>query len=141
MKDVALREFVISDWEDAWEIWEKELSKSNDESWQKEKVEVFLKRNPGLSFVALIDGKLSGTVMCGYDGRRGYVYHLAVVDSNRRKGVGSALMKLAIAKLKDVGAGKIHLMIMIENECAKMFYKKLGFQNRNDIALMSIKKI
>ncbi len=141
MKNVKLREFSLSDWEDAWMLWEKEIGEGNDESWQKDRVEKFLKRNPGLSFVAMIDGELSGTVMCGYDGRRGYVYHLAVADVNKRKGIGTALMKLALTKLKNVGAEKVHLMVFVENECAQIFYDKLGFQNRDDITLMSISKI
>ena len=141
MKDVKLREFKLSDWEDAWELWEHELEDGNDDSWQKDKVEMFLKRNPGLSFAAMIDGTLSGTVMCGFDGRRGYVYHLAVADVNKRKGIGTALMKLAIAKLKDAGAGKIHLMVFVENECAQKFYHKLGFHDRDDVTLMSSSKI
>ena len=137
MKDVKLREFDLSDWNAAWNLWEKELGKSNDESWQKDKVEAFLRHNPGLSFAAEIDGKLSGTVMCGFDGRRGYIYHLAVTESEKRKGIGSALIKLAMAKLKDAGADKVHLMIFVENACALAFYNKMGFQNREDITLMS----
>lgn len=141
MKDVKLREFRLSDWEDAWELWEKELGAGNDESWNREKVSLFIKRNPGLSFVAMIDGRLSGTVMCGFDGRRGYIYHLAVADVNKRKGIGTALMEIAIAKLKDAGAGKVHLMVFVENECAQIFYNKLGFQNRKDVTLMSSGKM
>lgn len=137
MKNVKIREFELSDWEASWELWEKELGKGNDNSWQKNKVELFLDRNPKLSLVAIIDGKLSGTVMCGYDGRRGYIYHLAVADVNKRKGIGTALIKLAISKLEKVGASKVHLMIFVENECAKLFYNKLGFADRDDIILMS----
>jgi len=141
MKDVKLREFKLSDWEDAWQLWEAQIKEGNDASWKKEKVDSFLKRNPELSLVAIIDGKLSATVMCGFDGRRGYVYHLAVADVNKRKGIGTALMKLAVAKLKAVGAGKIHLMVFMENECAKKFYHKLGFHDRDDVVLMSNSKI
>ena len=141
MKDVKLREFNIKDWDVAWALWEQELKKSNDKSWSKDKVEAFLRRNPGLSFVAEIDGKLSGTVMCGFDGRRGYIYHLAVAETQKRKGIGTALTKIALAKLKDAGAEKVHLMIFVENECAKAFYDKLGFQNRDDITLMSSSEI
>ncbi len=137
MKDVILREFDASDWEAAWDIWEAELAGTNDDSWQKDKVVEFLNRNRGLSFVAEIDGTLAGTVMCGYDGRRGYIYHLAVTESQKRKGIGTALMSLALSKLKDEGAGRVHLMVLAENECAKMFYDKLGFEHRKDITLMS----
>ena len=85
----------------------------------------------------MVDGSFAGTVMCGFDGRRGYVYHLAVAEGNKRKGIGTALMQIAVSKLKDAGAGKIHLMVFVENECARMFYNNLGFQNRDDVTLMS----
>ncbi len=137
MKNVKIREFKLSDWDVAWKLWEKEIGEGNDASWEKDKVALFLDRNPKLSLVAVIDGVLSGTVMCGYDGRRGYIYHLAVADVNKRKGIGTALMKLAISKLEEEGASKVHLMVFVENECAKRFYHKLGFANRNDITLMS----
>ncbi len=137
MKDVSIRDFYISDWDDAWQLWEKELKKSNDMSWNKENVKSFLKRNPGLSSVAIIDRELAGTVMCGYDGRRGYVYHLAVAQSKKRRGIGTALMNIAVSKLKEAGAGKIHLMVMVENDCAQIFYDNLGFEKRHDITLMS----
>jgi ribosomal protein S18 acetylase RimI-like enzyme len=139
MKDVVLRDFEISDWRLAWDLWESELKKSNDSSWNEANVAMFLKRNPRLSLVAIIDGRLVGTVMCGFDGRRGYIYHLAVANTIRRNGIGTALMKVAISKLKQAGADKIHLMLMVENECARIFYDKLGFENRKDITIMSIK--
>ncbi len=50
-------------------------------------------------------------------------------------------MKLALSKLKEVGTGKVYLMIMVENECVKIFYHKTGFQNRKDITLVSSKSI
>jgi len=50
----------------------------------------YLERNPGLSFVALVDGVIAGCVMCGHDGRRGYLQHLAVSPRFRERGIGSA---------------------------------------------------
>lgn len=136
MKDIKIREFKSSDWQVAWDLWGQEL-KDKDESWQKEKVEAFLLRNPDLSLVAVVDGELVATVLCGYDGRRGYIYNLAVKDGFKRRGIGTALIKLAITNLKKVGANKVHLMVLVENQCASKFYHKLGFSSDQDIELMS----
>src|SRR5271156_4872141 len=63
----------------------------------------YLEHNPGLSFVAFVDEQLAGCVMCGHDGRRGYLQHLAVHESFRRRGIGSALVKACLAKLATLG--------------------------------------
>ena len=47
MKEVKLREFMISDWEAAWQLWQQELGKSTDDSWGREKVESFWSATPG----------------------------------------------------------------------------------------------
>lgn len=137
MKSVLIREFQISDWQEAWDLWERSLKKSNDSSWSQEKVKTFLERNEDLSLVAVIDGKMAGTIMCGFDGRRGYIYHLVVDINYRKRGIGTALMNGAVGKLRDIGASKIHLMIYNENADAKKFYEKYGFSKRGDITLMS----
>lgn len=136
MQNVSIREFQLADWEEAWALWESTLP-SNDSTWSKERVEVFLHHNEGLSLSAVIDGHLAGTVMCGFDGRRGYIYHLAVSPKFRRQGMGTALTKAAVNKLKSAGATKIHLMIHTDNDDAHHFYETLGFSDRFDIYLMS----
>jgi ribosomal protein S18 acetylase RimI-like enzyme len=136
MNDIKIREFESSDWQVAWDLWGQEL-KDKDNTWQKDKVDVFLERNPGQSFVAVVDGELVATVLCGFDGRRGYIYNLAVKDGFKRRGIGTALTKLAISNLKRAGADKVHLMVLVENQCAHRFYQKLGFSNNKDIELMS----
>lgn len=58
----------------------------------QENIAGFLERNPNLSFVAVANGKIIGTVLCGHDGRRGYIYHVMVSDAYRNQGIGKALV-------------------------------------------------
>jgi len=58
----------------------------------------YLERNPGLSFVAEKGDRLVGCVMCGHDGRRGYLQHLAVLPEHRRQGIASALVERCLAR-------------------------------------------
>ena len=60
----------------------------------------FLNRNPTTCFVAVEDDKIIGTILCGHDGRRGYIYHLAVAEEYRRKGIASQLLLNACEALK-----------------------------------------
>ncbi|WP_234346857.1 GNAT family N-acetyltransferase [Halomonas sp. G11] len=60
----------------------------------------YLLRNLGLRFVAEVEGQLIGTIMAGHDGKRGYVQHLSVADSHRRKGIATQLVSLCL-KLRE----------------------------------------
>ena len=75
----------------------------------------YLQRNPGLSLVARNGGALAGCILCGHDGRRGYLNHLVVEESHRRRGVGRRLIELALAGLEKEGIHKCRLFILPDN--------------------------
>jgi ribosomal protein S18 acetylase RimI-like enzyme len=97
----------------------------------------FLERNPGMSFIALENGKLAGTICAGHDGRRGYLYHLAVAKEARRRGIGSALVDKSIEALTAAGIEKCHLFIFNDNASGIGFWKSRTWQLRTDISVMS----
>jgi N-acetylglutamate synthase len=101
----------------------------------------YLERNPGLSFVALVDGRIVGCVMCGHDGRRGYLQHLAVSQHDRRRGVGSALVEACLVKLERLGILKTHIDVLVENQQAHDFWRGHGWQRRDDILRYSFLRI
>ncbi|MAY02644.1 MAG: GNAT family acetyltransferase [Gammaproteobacteria bacterium] len=80
-----------------------------------------------LIFVADNGKELIGACMAGYDGHRGWLYALGVIDEYRRTGVGSELVKFAINALKKVGCNKVNLQIRAANTEVAEFYKSLGF--------------
>jgi ribosomal protein S18 acetylase RimI-like enzyme len=82
-----------------------------------------------LFLVAELDGVLVGTVMAGYDGHRGWVNYLAVDIGQRRRGIGSALMRDAERRLRLFGCPKINLQIRAENHAVQAFYAALGFKD------------
>jgi ribosomal protein S18 acetylase RimI-like enzyme len=99
----------------------------------REAIAQYLERNPGLSFVALVDGSVAGCVMCGHDGRRGYLQHLAVSPDSRRRGIGSALVEACLATLESLGILKTHIDVLVENAQAHDFWRRRGWQRRDDI--------
>lgn len=99
----------------------------------REAIARYLERNPGLSFIALIDGTIVGCVMCGHDGRRGYLQHLAVSPDVRRRGIGAALVEACLSKLESIGILKTHIDVLVENEQAQGFWVRRGWQKRDDI--------
>ncbi len=97
----------------------------------------YLKRNPGMCFIALEDGKLIGAVLCGTEGRRGYLNHLAVLPAFRRKGIGSALVDKTLAALKKAGIGKCNLFLYRDNDPGRRFWEKTGWQVRDNLMVVS----
>ena len=90
----------------------------------------------GLFFVAESDcNKLLGTVMCGYDGHRGWIYLLAVLPELQKTGIGSQLMKHAESVLTDLGCVKINLQIIEGNKSVEKFYQALGYSTEKRISM------
>ena len=86
-----------------------------------------LRIQPDLFFVATEDGKLVGTAMSGFDGHRGWVYYVAVHPDDRRRGIGSALMKRVEEALFEIGCPKLNLQIRADNVQVQSFYESLGY--------------
>lgn len=95
-----------------------------------------LERDPDLFLVAEIDGRIVGTVMGGFDGRRGMVYHLAVAREIRNHGLGSALMGELESRLKAKGCIRSYLLVTRDNPNALDYYSRRGWETM-DIHIMA----
>lgn len=93
----------------------------------------FLLHNPNTCFVATIDGKIVGVILAGQDGRRGYIYHLAVAQQYRGKGIGKELVCNAVCALERLGIQKTALVVYSNNEEGNQFWEKVGFTVRGDL--------
>jgi ribosomal protein S18 acetylase RimI-like enzyme len=97
----------------------------------------FLARNPGLSAVAFTaSGELAGAVLCGHDGRRGYLHHLAVALSSRRQGVARSLIEHAFAGLRALGIQKCNVFLYADNHEGRAFWTKNGWSVRADLQVV-----
>lgn len=99
----------------------------------REGVARLLARNPGTCFVAEEDGALAGVILSGQDGRRGYVYHMAVAERFRRRGVGTALVTRCLDAMKAEGINKMALLVFRYNDAGNAFWEKQGFSLREDV--------
>lgn len=86
-----------------------------------------LEMNDGLIFVAEADGRVVAAVMAGWDGFRGWIYHLAVDQDYRRGGIATLVMRAAEAELARRGCRKINLQVRRSNEAVVALYESLGF--------------
>jgi ribosomal protein S18 acetylase RimI-like enzyme len=96
-------------------------------------IEKKLARDPDLFLVAEVDGDLVGTVIGGFDGRRGFVYHLAVAAPFRRKGIASGLMGEVERRLRAKGCVRSYLLVRPDNTAAQDYYEKIGWSVLDDV--------
>lgn len=95
---------------------------------EPEEIQKKLQRDPDLFLVAEQGGQVIGTVLGGFDGRRGMVYHLAVDANFRKQGIGEALMNELEQRLKHKGCIKYYLLVTRDNQDAIRFYEKHGWE-------------
>lgn len=126
---ISIREFHHpQDYPAVRELWGKmekgvQLGRSDTPEEITKKVE----RDPDLFLVAERDGLIVGSVIGGYDGRRGLIYHLAVARDFRQHGVGSQLLDEVEARLRAKGCLKCYLMVTPDNQVVERFYEKRGW--------------
>ena len=78
-----------------------------------------------------------GAVLCGHDGRRGYLNHLAVARDHRGRGIGRALVAASLARLRAIGIGRCNLLVFEDNAQGKEFWRHLGWQERANWGIFS----
>ena len=88
-----------------------------------------------LFLVGLEDGRLVATVLGGYDGHRGWIYHLAVDPDHQRRGYGRRLLEAAEARLRALGCPKINLQVRADNESVVAFYRRAGYAIEERVSL------
>jgi len=115
-------------------LWRVTEGMGLGDSDRPERLAVFLDRNPGLSAVAEDSaGTLIGAVLCGDDGRRACLYHLAVQRERRKSGVGRALVAHCLAGLTARGIEKCNLFLLASNVEGERFWRHEGWTWRENL--------
>ena len=134
---LTIRPMTMPDYPDVRCLWESCDGVGLSDADQPDKIEAYLERNPGMSFVALQDERLVGAVLCGHDGRRGYLNHLAVHTGHRHQGIGRRMVAHCLAALQEAGIAKCHLFIFSSNQSGRKFWQRIGWELRDDLAVAS----
>ena len=135
---VKIRVMTISDYDGVYNLWLNTpgmgLNTTDD---SREGIEKYLKRNPTSNFVAESDGEIIGVIMAGHDGRRGYIYHTAVLPTYRNQGVAKNLVDCAMSALDEEGINKVALVAFQKNDIGNGFWEHIGFIERDDLVYMN----
>jgi ribosomal protein S18 acetylase RimI-like enzyme len=132
---VTTREFVMSDYDDVIALWVGVDGVEICEGDSREEIAEYLKRNPGLSRVAEADGRIVGAALCGHDGRRGWIYHLAVASTHRRQKVGQLLLESCVNGLRAAGLQRAIILVAGDNSGGREFWLRNGWETIDAIAM------
>jgi ribosomal protein S18 acetylase RimI-like enzyme len=129
-----IRPMTEEDYDQAHDLWMTIHGfgiRSIDDS--KEGVGRFLRRNPNISAVAEVEGKIVGTILCGHDGRTGSFYHVCVHEDYRRRGIGKAMAIFCMKALQNEKVNKVSLVAFVGNELGNKFWHEEGWTMREDV--------
>lgn len=136
---ITYRNLTAADYGELSALW-KSIDgmgfRSLDDS--KEGIEKYLARNPYTSFAAIDGGRIAGCVLCGHDGRRGYIYHTCVTPEYQGRGIGKALVTNALSALKREGINKAALVCFSDNDCGNGFWTSQQWELRRDLNYYNI---
>ena len=132
-KNIEIRPMTIEDYDEIFAMWQITTKRALSEADSRENINFYLQRNPGMSQVALADGKIVGTVLCGHDGRRGCLYHVCVKEEVRMHGIGKAMVVKCMEKLRSEGINKVSLIAFTTNDIGNAFWKQVGWTKSEDL--------
>jgi ribosomal protein S18 acetylase RimI-like enzyme len=133
MMSIYYRDMTIDDYNEVSYLWKSVGGLALSAADSREEIDRFLAHNPGLSQVAVAEGAVVGAVLCGHDGRRGSVYHLAVAPAFRGLGLGRGLVERCLARLGELGIAKCHAFVLHDNAAGLQFWRRLGWNARHDL--------
>jgi ribosomal protein S18 acetylase RimI-like enzyme len=93
-----------------------------------DEIQKYCERSPGLFFIAEFYKQVVGTVMGGFDGRRGLIYHLAVLPEYQHQGIGAKLLEKVETRLRELGCRKVYLFITPDTLDLIDYYNKYGYE-------------
>ena len=131
---IEIRTMTIEDYDGVYDLWMTIRGfaiRSIDDS--RMGVERFLRRNPATSVVAVENGKIVGSILCGHDGRRGCLYHVCVHGDYRMQGIGKSMVVFCMNELKKEEISKVSLIAFTKNDIGNAFWNRIGWTRRLDL--------
>ena len=131
-----ITEMTMADYDDVIAFWRQQEGMGLNDADGREHIAAFLRRNPGMSVIARDHGRIIAAVLCGHDGRRGTLNHLAVARSHRNRGLGRTIVQRCLDRLRDEGILKCGIFLFSNNKEGERFWLTTGWFERSDLKLL-----
>ena len=126
-----------ADYDSVIALWQNSEGIGLNDADSREDFNAYLVRNSGLSLIARYEGKIVGAVLCGHDGRRGYLHHLAVAAPLRHNRIGSRLVTHCLSRLAAAGIKRCNIFLFADNQPGEQFWKQTGWTERAELKVLS----
>lgn len=133
---IQITEMTAADCDGVVSFWQQQEGIGLNESDTPNAIAACLNRNPRMSFIVRDGGQIVAAVLCSHDGRRGYLHHLAVNSTHRRRGIGKSLVQRCLDRLFREKIPKCNIFLFAENSEGKEFWQAAGFKDRTDLKVM-----
>lgn len=133
--DYAIRQYDHPDRDQLVDLWRRVFPDDPPRNAPERVIESKLRVQPELLLVAEGGSRVVGAVMAGYDGFRGWIYHLGVLPEHQRRGVGTMLVRTAEERLLGLGCVKVNLQIRSSNAAVAEFYRSLGYAAEDRLSM------
>lgn len=131
-KNIVIRITRLSDFEEIFSLWQKAGLDLVNKDREFADFKNIIKTNPSSCFVLTINHKIIGCILATFNGRRAWIYHLAIDPLFQNQGYGTFLLERAEKELKKQGAYRVNLGVLYTNLRIVPFYKKLGYSVMTD---------
>ncbi len=129
------------DLESVLTLWAQTDGVGLNESDTPEQLRAYLDRNPGLSLVLRDGVQLIGAILCGHDGRRGYLHHLTIMPEFRGLDLGRQMVETCLRALGSMGILKCNVFLYSDNEPGQQFWSRSGWVDRDDLKVLQRKTV
>jgi len=135
VNELSIRAFRSEDGDELCALWGRVFP--DDPPWNAPQVMLAnkLRMQPELLLVGELEGAIVCAVMAGFDGVRGWIYHLAVLPEQRRRGLATQLVRVAEQRLLALGCPKVNLQVRVTNEAVVRFYRSLGYEVEERVSM------
>jgi N-acetylglutamate synthase len=135
---ITTRPFRIDDYDAAIDLWNRVEGLEIAEGDGREEIARFLERNAGFSRVAMAEDHIIAVALCGHDGRRGYIYHLAIDPKYQRRGLGKILVEECLRRLQTAGIQRAIILVAGYNDSGRFFWRSIGWEELHGVVAMGI---
>jgi ribosomal protein S18 acetylase RimI-like enzyme len=130
-----IRTYEEGDHDQVVALWRRVFPNARPHNDPAKSIALKQREQPELLFVAVDDGRVIGTTMAGYDGHRGWLYHVAVDPDRQGGGIGTQLVRHAERLLAERGCVKVNLQVESDNGGVVSFYKRLGYDVEERVSM------